>query len=102
MQLGQQTNKTKKTPPKTPKKKKEIIKKWRYFSKSWWQLIQWTWDEARCPQGGICRHSSVVRFVFKLLCLSVTMNKVTFQKSSMNIIMETDFYLNPVGQQYEK
>lgn len=30
------------------------------------------------------------------------MNKVTFKKSSMNIIMETDFYLNPVGQQYEK
>lgn len=59
-------------------------------------------DQAHFPRGGICPHSSLVQFVFKLLYLSVTMNKVTFKKSSMNIIMETDFYLNPVGQQYYK
>lgn len=50
----------------------------------------------------ICPHSSLLEFIFKLLYLSVTMNKVTFKKSYMNIIMMTDFYLNPVGQQYKK
>ena len=59
-------------------------------------------DQAHFPQGGICPRSSLVQFVFKLLYLSVKMNRVTFKKSSMNIIMETDFYRNPEGQQYGK